>query len=77
MESPTIRNFFVEMKCMILFYLKFPNSTMNYGNNKANNWCAEKLKHMPSICHYPKFEFIIPKKDGPNSLNNNLNKKFI
>ena len=77
MESPTIRNFSGEIKCIMLSCLKFPNNIMNYGNNKVNYWCVERLKYMPSMCHYPKFDYTISKKDDPNSLNNNLNKKFI
>lgn len=58
-EFLIIRNLFGEIKNTTFSYLKFPNSIMNYSNNKANYWYVKKLKHMPSICHHPKSNFTI------------------
>ncbi len=74
-ESLTIKNLFGKMKTIIFSYLKFSNNIMNYNNNKTNHWYTKKLKYMLSIYYYPKFNFVILKKDVPNSLTNNLNKK--
>ncbi len=76
-ESLTIRNLSSEIQGATFSDLKFSNSTVNLGNNKANYWCAERLKYMLGICHYPKSDFAISKKDVLNSLNNNLSKKSL
>ena len=53
------------------FYLKLVNYIPNHNNIKVNYKAIKKLKHMFSIYHYPKFNYIILKKDIPNFLNNN------
>lgn len=75
LEFSTIRNLSSKINSITYFYLKLVNYIPNHNNIKANYKSIKKLKYMFSMYHYPKFNYIILKKDIPNFLNNNSSKK--